>query len=199
MDLQQIKQRLSNVDWIRTGLAIVAIIAVCSALWNWYHPRTQTVTKTEYKTQTEEKVVEKIKRITVPGPERIVTIEKPVIVRELGLPQSVADDPNQQIVANAETTTEDGDIISSVAIMDAPPGQPATVTIIAKEKPQQLFGFPSNIEAGVRYGLSTKTAQEGNIFARWQFLRIGKVYMGAYGEITTQPNAKAMLEASFRF
>lgn len=186
------------LTWLRSNkllviLIIVTILAVSSAAWNWYHPQIRTISKTEYQTVVQEKEVVKIKRITVPGPVRIVTIEKQVIVEKLGINPVPGDD--SEIIANADIPCSEGGT-SIVTLMDMTTGES---TIIAKEKPLSLFGFPSNIEAGVRYGLSTDTLQQGNLFARWQFLRVGKVYLAAYGEMTTKPEAKAMLEVVYKF
>ena len=72
-------------------------------------------------------------------------------------------------------------------------------TIVAKEKPLPLFGFPNEKEVMLRYGLSTRDAYSGNLAAKWQFLRVGNFYVGAYGEIDTRPDAKAMIEVAYKF
>jgi hypothetical protein len=196
MGMPTINKRLA----IEITLAVIAVLALTSAGWNWYHPTVKTVTQTQYQTVPQEKKVETIKRVTVPGPERIVTIEKPVVVEKLGLPPAIAADPTKEIVANGEIMTHDGDKVSTVAVMDTPAdGTPATVSIIAKEQPPSLFGLPNDWEMGVRYGLGTRAGQEGNINARWQFFRLGNIYLGAYGEIGTRPEAKMMLDVSMRF
>ncbi len=189
------------MTWLRSNklsaiLIIISVASVSSSTWNWYHPQVNTVTKTEYRTQTEEKEVVKIKRVLVPGPKQIVTIEKKVIVDKLGIDPVPGE--GKEIIANAEieSGSDDTGDVSVIAVMDTVTGE---TEIIAKAKPVSLFGFPSNIEAGVRYGLSTQDLQQGNLFARWQFLRVGKLYLGAYGEMTTHPEAKGMLEVSFKF
>lgn len=187
------------MEWLRNNkltaiLTIIALIALCSMLWNWYHPQVKTVVTTQYQTVEKEKVVEKIRTVKVPGPKEIVTIEKQVIVKKLKLPESVASNPDTVITGNADVPPSEGGT-SIVSVLNTQTGE---TTIIAKEKPLSLFGFPSNAEAGVRYGLTT-SGQEGDIYGRWQFLRIGKVFVGTYGEITTRPEAKAMMEASFKF
>ncbi|MDD2899004.1 MAG: hypothetical protein PHI31_09855 [Desulfuromonadaceae bacterium] len=187
------------MEWLRNNkinaaLIVLLLIAIGSTVWNWYHPK-ETVSQTQYQALPKEKIVERIKTVKVPGPKEIVTIEKQVIVEKLKLPESVASDPNTVITANAEVPPSEGGT-SVVTAFNTATGE---TTIIAKEKPLSLFGFPSNVETGVRYGLTSDGPQQGDIYARWQFLRVGKVYVGTYGEITTQPRARAMLEASFRF
>lgn len=176
-------------------LFIVAVVAVSSAAWNWYHPRTTTVTRTQYQTVGKEKVVEKIRTVKVPGPKEIVTIEKQVIVEKLVLPPSIASDPNQVITGNADVPPSQGGT-SVVSVLNTVTGE---TEIIAKEKHLSLFGFPSDVEAGIRYGLSTDTAQQGQVYGRWNFLRVGKLYLGAYADVSTRPEARAMLDVSFKF
>lgn len=185
------------LTWIRGNVLlivffIIAAVAASSAAWNWYHPQVKTITQTEYRTVTQEKVVEKIKRVEVPGPTRIITIDKQTIADKLDI-HPISD--NEQIISNADIPPSESGT-SAVTVLNMDTGESK---IIAKEKPLSLFGFPSNVEAGLRYGLATQSGQEGDLFARWQFLRVGKVYLGAYGEMTTKPEAKIMLEGSFRF
>lgn len=176
-------------------LFVVTVVAVSSATYNWYHPQTKTVTRTQYQTVEKEKVVEKIRTVRVPGPKEIVTIEKIKIVEKLVLPPSIANDPNQVVTGNADVPPSEGGT-SVVSVLDISTGE---TTIVAKEKPLSLFGFPSDVEVGIRYGLSTDTAQQGQVYGRWSFLRVGKLYLGAYADVSTKPEARAMLDISFKF
>lgn len=191
---QQVKTWVCSNKLLGTML-IVAALAVASAAWNWYHPKVSYLTKTEYQTVTQEKVVEKIKRVTIPGPKEIVTIEKKVIVEKLGLPPDVANDPNEVITGNADIEPTDGGA-SVVSVVDTVTGE---TRIIAKEKQPDLFGFPFDVEIGARYGVSTDKVQQADVYSRWKFLRVGKFYLGAYGEINSKPEAKALLDMSYRF
>lgn len=182
-------------DVVKIGLGLLAVAALSSAVWNWYHPKTTTVTRTEYQTVEKEKIVEKIKTVKVPGPKEIVTIEKIVIVEKLKLPRTIADNPDIVITGNADLPPSVGGT-SVVSTLNTATG---VTEIIAKQKPLPLFGFPSDVELGARYGVSTTEIQAGNIYARWQFLRVGKVHVGAYGELGTRPEAKAMVDVSFKF
>lgn len=177
------------------ALFFIAVIAVSSAAWNWFHPEVKTLTRTEYREVEKEKVVVKIKTVKVPGPREIVTIEKQVIVERLSLPPDVATDDAKVITGNADIEPSESGT-SVVSVLDTVTGE---TVLIAKEQPLSLFGFPSDLELGVRYGLSTQAIQEGNLYGRWQFLRVGKVKLGGYLEISTLPEMKAMLDASFRW
>jgi hypothetical protein len=185
-------QLLKN-NKLAVALGVVALLAVSSAAWNWYHPQVKTLTKTEYRTVTEEKKVREIKRVMVPGPERIVTIEKKVIVEKLGI--DPIPDEGVEVIANADVEPSEGGT-SVVVVMDTTTGESK---VIAKEKPLSLFGFPSDVEAMLRYGLTTRGGQAAELAARYQFFRVGKFRLGAYGEVSSQPEAKAMLEVAYKF
>lgn len=180
---------------IMVVLVVVAIVAVSSAAWNFYHPQIRTVTQTQYQTVEKERVVDKIRIVRVPGPKEIVTIEKIKVVEKLGLPSGIANDPNQVITGNADLAASEGGT-SVVSVLNTTTGE---TQLIAKEKPLSLFGFPSDVEAGIRYGLSTDTVQQGQVYGRWQFLRVGNIYLGAYADMSTKPEARAMLDVSFHF
>jgi hypothetical protein len=186
---QQIRTYLLN----NKLLIIVIILAVSSATWNWYHPQIRTLTQTEYQTVTQEKEVVKIKRIPVPGPTKIITIEKEVIVEKLGI--NPAPDDNSEVIANAYIPPSEGGT-SVITVLNMTTGE---ATIIAKEKPLSLFAFISEPEAALRYGITSRGLQQAEIAARWQFLRVGHFRIGAYGEVSSQQEAKAMLEAAYRF
>jgi hypothetical protein len=147
--------------------------------------------------------VEKIRTITVPGPERIVTIEKPVIVDKLDLPREIADNDALQIVANADMpATKAG--YSTCAVLDTGTG---VSRIIAKEKPLPFFALLNEKEIGGRIGGSTKGAAV-DLYARWSFARAGNIYLGLYTEGAgyldeySQPvfeHAKGMIDLSYRW
>lgn len=179
-------------DVVKITLGVVAVIALASMAWNWYHPRVNNITTTEYRTVQEEKVVTKIKRVAVPGPTKIITIEKAAVSTKL----DVAIPEGKEVIANADIEPSEGGT-SVVTVMDMTTGES---TVIAKEKPLPLFGFPADVEAMIRYGISTQgVGQQADIAVRYQFLRVGKFKLGAYGELSSQPQAKAMLEVAFKF
>lgn len=177
------------------ALAAVALLAFAAALWNWYHPRVRELVRDHYETVPVEKKVEKIKRVTVPGPERIVTIDKTVIVEKLALPAAVASDPVKQVIANADLPPSEGGI-STVTVLDTRTGES---TIIAKEKPLPFLAFLNSGEVGVRYGVTTAAGQQGWLHGRWEFLRVGAIRLYTGGEISTRPEAAATLGAVYRW
>ena len=178
--------RLNEIDWPRTILLIVAILATVSAVVNWFRPATQITTQQLVPVP---QIVEK--KIEVPGPVRIKIVEKEVAEKKL--PGLKVLDGSNVLTTGEMPPTRSGYI--TAAVQDAE----GNTILQAKEKPLPLFGFPNEREVGIRYGLATRTGPEGQLFARWQFLRAGNIHVGGYGEISTRPDAKVMLEAAYRF
>ncbi len=181
----------------RTALYMLLILASASAVYGWFFRPAQTVTKTEYVNVPQEKVVTKIKTVTVAGPERIVTIDKPIVVEKLKLPAWVAQDQNKQVIANADIEPHKGHV-SAVAILDTQTGE---AQILAKELPQKFLGFENTREIGMRYGFSSETAsgREAQIYGRWTFARVGNVKIAGYVEANTRPDGKALLDVRYEW
>jgi len=71
--------------------------------------------------------------------------------------------------------------------------------LIAKQQPVPFIDFENKKEIGVRYGATIKNGMEADIYGRWDFLRIGNVHLGVYGEANTSGDAKAMVGISYRW
>jgi hypothetical protein len=189
-------EKLKDVSIKRISLALLFCVMLFAAISGWYKPANEIVT-TVYLKPKEEKVVTKIKRVDVPGPQTVITIEKEVIVEKLKLPDWFAKDKNEQPIANADLMpTRAG--YSVVGTINTQTGEGG---IIAKEKEQPFIGLPNEKEIGIRYGLSTQgaTGSEANVYGKWNFLRVGNVHVGTYGEINSDPDAKVMIDASYKF
>lgn len=189
---------------VEIGMLGLLLLALSSMAWNWYHPKINNVPYDRYIQVPVEKKVETIRRVTVPGPVRIVTIEKKELAKELDMPWLMDDShpapipgkaEDLQPVANANVPPSAGGM-SAVAVTNTETGDTA---IVFKEKPLPLFGFPSDAEVMARYGLSAKDGNVGNVAGRWQFLRVGKIRIGAYGEIDSRTDGKVMLEVAYKF
>jgi hypothetical protein len=128
--------------------------------------------------------------VTIPGPERIVVVEKEA-ARKAGIDIP----PGQQVTTTADLPPTKGGYRTATFI-NMSTGVSITT---AQEKKQPFLGLPNELEAGVRYGLSSKGAQIGTGYTRYNFLRVGKFNLGAYGEITTQPEAKVMIDLGYRW
>jgi hypothetical protein len=176
------------------GLAGILLLVIASAIYAWLK-KPAFLTTTEYVRVPEIKEVVKVKRVNVPGPKEIVTIEKPVIVEKLKLPEDIAQDQNKQITATGEIPPYEGKT-NVVAVMDT---QAGTSEIIAKQQPLPFIAFKNEKEFGIRAGLDTIEGKRGDLYGRWTFFRIGSVHLALYGEGNTRPEGKAMLDISYRW
>jgi hypothetical protein len=178
------------------GIVIfVLVLAGISAVYNWYKPK-PPVSQIEYIKVPEIKTVVKIKRVEVPGPERIITIEKEVVVEKLKLPDWIKNDVNKQIIATAEIAAYEGKT-NAAAILDTKTG---ASEIVAKQVPLSLFGFENKKELGIRVGYSTDEWQmRSTVYGRWSFARIGNVRLGIYGEANSRGEGIGQLELNYKF
>jgi hypothetical protein len=174
-------------------LTILLILAAASSVYKWYHKSTGSTTT--YVKVPEIKEVIKIQRVTVPGPERIVTIEKTVIVDKLKLPEWIKTDADEQAIATAVIEPYKGKT-NAVGLLNTKTG---VGQIVAKQEPLPLFGFVNDKEIGVRYGTSIKNGMETDIYGRWDFVRVGNVNVGVYGEATSYGEAKAMVSVGYKW
>ena len=191
-------KRMPMKNKIIIGIIIfIGVIASVSAISSWFAGRfTFPVSQTEYIKIPEIKTVVKIKHVEVPGPERIITIEKEVVVEKLKLPDWIKTDINKQVIATAEIAPYEGKT-NAAAIMDTKTGQSE---IIAKQMPLSLFGFENKKELGVRIGYSTdEWNTRSTVFGRWQFMRIGAMHLGVYGEANSRGEGVGQLELTYRF
>jgi len=179
------------------GMAIVTVIAVISAVVGWYRVQNQPapVSRIEYVKVPEIKTVTKIKEVKVPGPTQIVTIEKPVVVEKLKLPDWIKENEDLQVIATAEVPSYKGKT-NTVAIIDTKTGKSE---IVAKQVPLPFIDFINEKEVGIRAGYNTKAQIETTAYGKWDFLRIGSAHVGLYGEANSTGDAKVQLQIGYRF
>lgn len=178
-------------------LSLLFVMAAISSVYNWYKAQHKpTVSNTEYVPVPEIKTVTKIKRIYVPGPERIITYEKEKIVQKLKLPNWVAQDADEQIIATGEIEPYEGKT-DVVATLNTKSG---AGNIIAKQRPLSFLAFENKKEVGARAGYTTdEFKQLITVFGRWQFFRVGAVHAGLYAEGNSQGEAIGQLELNYKF
>lgn len=190
-------------EWITKANIIIALIIVLlmiissAALKAWYSERNKPIiSQKEYIVVPEIKEVIKIKRVTVPGPKTVVTIEKEKVVEKLKLPNWVAQNADEQIIATGEIEPWEGktDVVATLNIKSG------VGNIIAKQRPLSLFAFENKKELGGRLGYTSKEFKQIITgFGRWQFLRVGNFHAGLYGEGNTDGEAIGQLELIYRF
>jgi hypothetical protein len=177
-------------------IALLLLIAI-AALKAWYGERNKpVVSQIEYVNVPEIREVVKIKKVRVPGPTEIVTIEKEKIVEKLRLPNWFAQNADEQVIATAEIQPYEG-ITDTVATLNTKTG---AGNIIAKQRPLSLFAFENNKEIGARAGYTTdEFKQLITVFGRWQFFRVGNVHAGLYAEGNSSGEAVGQLELNYRW
>ena len=175
-------------------LLAFALTATASALYFWWKPPPATNT-VEYVKAPEIKTVIKIKRVEVPGPERIVTLEKTVIVEKLGLPEWLRTNADEQAIATASIEPYRGKT-NAVALLNTKTG---VGQIIAKQEPLPLFGFLNDRETGIRAGINIKAEPITSVYGKYDFARIGNVQIGVYGDASSDGTAKIQVGAGFKF
>jgi len=160
-------------------LSVLLLLAVSSSVYFWFAgQRAPAISKKEYVPAPQIKTVEKIKRVEVPGPERIVTIEKQVIVEKLKLPDWVKSDENKQVTATAEIQPYEGKT-NAVSVLDTKTG---ISEIIAKQVPLPFVALINDKELYAKIGYSTSRETKVSVGGRYLFGRLGKIKVGFYGE-----------------
>lgn len=178
-------ERLSYMESISLKLKIIGglvlallLIALASAVYAWYVERMKPpVSSVEYIKVPEIKEVIKIKRVEVPI-EKIVTIEKKVIVEKLKLPDWFRDNEAKQAIATAVIEPYEGRS-NAVAVVDTKSGEGE---IIVRQEPLGLAGFVNDKRLYAKAGYSTNTEAQVTVGAEWRFFRVGSVKVGAFGE-----------------
>jgi len=181
-------------NYVLCGVCLLLVIAAAVA---WYS-RPPAVTTEQYTPLPPIKETVRIKRVSVPGPKEIVTIEKQVVVEKLKLPDSIAQDANKQVIATGVVDAYEGKT-NVIAVMDTAQG---TSEIIAKQQSLPLFAFKNQKELGIRGGMAADkdgAGYRGDVYGRWTFLRVGRIHTAVYGEMNTRPEGKAMLDMSYRW
>lgn len=175
-------------------LCILLLTATASAVYFWFK-KPPVVTQTEYVKVPQIREVVKVKRVEVPGPERIVTLEKEVIVDRLKLPEWVKTNADEQAIATAAIEPYKGKT-NAVALLNVKTG---IGQIIAKQEPLPLFEFLNEREVGVRAGINIKGEPVTSVYGQYDFVRVGSIKIGAYADADSTGQAKVQVAAGVRF
>ena len=180
--------------WI-WAVGAVVLLMLLSLLANHYWPKKQADTKFEAVDPIP--AVAKVPTQELP-PQRVIVLVKQEVVKKIkDLPPDIKNDPKKQITTTADIPPSPNGG-SAVAYINTSSG---VSNITYKAKPRPFMGLPNDVTVGVRYGISSKapSGQEGQVYGKWDFFRVGNAYLGAYGEVSSQPAAKAMVDLSMRF
>ncbi len=164
-------------------LMFLMLLATVSAIRAWYIERNKPpVSQIEYVKIPEIKEVIKIKKVEVPGPERIVTVEKIKIVEKLKLPEWFATNADEQAIATGEVQPYEGKT-NVVATLNTKTG---VGNIIVKQEPLSFAGFVNDKEIYIKGGYMTSREVEITGGGRWLFARVGSLKIGGYAEARGQ-------------
>jgi len=164
-------------------IMFLLLVATGSAIYAWYKERNKPpVSQTEYIKVPEIKEVIKVQKVEVPGPERIVTVEKVKIVEKLKLPEWFATNTDEQAIATGEVQPYEGKT-NVVATLNTKTGVGG---IIVKQKPLPFAGFINDKEIYVKGGYTTSKEIEVIGGGRWLFARVGSIKVGGYAEARGQ-------------
>lgn len=164
---------------IIAGLVIGLLLLIASStIYFWYQEKNKPpVSKVEYIKVPEIKEVIKIKRVEVPI-EKIVTIEKEVLVEKIKMPEWFRTDTNKQAIATAVIAPYEGNT-NAIAVVDTKSG---VGEIVVKQEELSLVGFANDKGLYAKAGYSTNAETQITIGADWRFARIGKIKVGVFGE-----------------
>lgn len=165
----------SNISWKSKGVAFVTLFFLAWLLWNNFKAAPNTTPDTWSHPPQAVRVPE----VVIPGPKRLVTLDKEAVSRKLKLPSEVKDNLKNQVLTTSDITTKRAHI-NTVTYLNMSTGR---ATTIAKEVPPDFFRFENIRELGVRAGVNHKLERVEDLHGRWQFLGIGKGRLGAYGEL----------------
>lgn len=167
-----------KIKVIAGAVAGILLLALMSATYAWYVEKNKPpVSKVQYIKVPEVKEVIKIKRVEVPV-EKIITIEKKVIVEKLKLPDWFRDNEDKQAIATAVIEPFEGRS-NAVAVVDTETGEGE---IIVKQEPLSFAGFANDKTIYTKAGYSTNQETQITIGADWRFARVGKIKVGVFGE-----------------
>lgn len=180
-------------------IVVCCVLAIACASLTYFHlKKPSTVNQQAYTPAPEIRETVKIKRIEVPGPERIVTIEKEKVVEKLQLPDEIGKNPDKQVIATAKIPPHEGDT-NAVAILDTKTGEGS---IEVKQEDPAFFAFINKKAVGGRYGYaadSNGAKQQVDFYGHWTIARVWRVHLGVYGEVNSKPEAKTAVDISYRW
>ena len=154
------------------------LLALVSAVYAWYVEKTKPpVSSVEYIKGPEIKETIKIKRVEVPV-EKIVTIEKEVLIEKIKMPDWFKTDTNKQAIATAVIAPYEGNT-NAVAVLDTKSG---VGEIVVKQEELSLVGLINDKQIYGKAGYSTNQETQVTIGADWKFARVGKIRVGFFGE-----------------
>jgi len=125
------------------------------------------------------------------GPERIVYLNRPALVKKDLLPESVKRNPDKEVTAVATVPEHKGDT-TVIAVIDTDTGE---TTLETRQERPSLFELSNVKTVGIRYDINRK----GTLYGSYEFLRVGNFHAELYGEINSENRAYASVGIEYRF
>jgi len=211
-----------QTDLRRTVLLVLLILAVFAALWQYLMPEIRTINTTTFKRVPELRTVKDVQRVLVPCPERgIVVLDKAKLAETMDLPwlqggnleaAEAVDGPtsagevippepggtrqNDLQVTGTADIPESNNGVEALSVIDMETG---VTTITVREKPAPWFQFRNDGAVGIRYGLDQRLQYIGNVYGKWDFLRMKDVYFSAVADLETGGDARLQLGTEYRW
>jgi len=182
-------------DWPRTILLVLLILAVFSALWQYFMPQVREINSTTFKRTREIHEVTKVQRVFVPCPQQgIQTLDKTEVAKKLELPwlqPPVAGAPVQpapvagdqkdlQVVATSDLPDSD----NGYQVVDVFNTETGEVTPVVTEKESPWFDLENHGSLGAWYGYHNLTPAS-QLDVQWSFLRIKDAHLAVRGQANT--------------
>lgn len=174
---------------------MLAVIALLSIFSTWYKPA-PTVTQATFSKPPEMKSAKNIKTSAIPV-RQVIALNKKDASEKLKLSDEVAKDDTKQITATAEIPPYEGKT-DVIAIFDTATQE---TTINAKQQRLSFFALESKLAIGGRLGyvIGDRTGTEGEVYGRWDFLRVTHAHVGLYGDFNPQAaTGRAMISVEWR-
>lgn len=226
MDLKPLLRNWFTLDWrrvdpIRTVLLVLLILAAGAALWQWITPRVKILTQNQFHPVPVIKEVKSVQKVYVPCPEKgLIALDKRQVADKLDLhwlqggdiaaangsrevtpPQAggvspVAGNPADLQVTATAAVPESKNGVDVIAVTNTATGE---TTLVAQEKAAPWFQFRNDAAVGIRYGVDQRLQYVGDVYGRWDFLRVKDIYLSANGNLSTGGDARVQFGAEYRW
>lgn len=186
--------------WKKIGFALVLLFLAAYLFWLWLRPAPHRP-GAGFVAAAPSAQVAGLSTQKIQPAAGIKVLPKKETVRRLNLPAEIGNDQSAEVLTAVDMPPTDGGI-TAVPILNTSTGE---TTVAWKEKPRPFFSFESGTEIGGRYGVRTDAIQEADIYLRRDLARIGSTYISGYLEasahmsVDPRPEAKAMIEVSYRW
>jgi hypothetical protein len=175
---------------MRLTYAVIPLIILVSvsAIWGWFFKAPDIRALPVWNEAQQIKTVTKIKRVSVPGPEKIITIEKEKVVEKLKLPDWIKEDKNLQVIATAEIAPYKGKT-DAITLMNT---QTGASQIQVKQRPLPFAALDNTASVGVAYyPVHSDSLGPVAIEGKYRFGRIMNFNGEIKGDVDSKGNFRA--------